>query len=697
VARTIMLYPVNSEAGATSVSLGLIKAMQDAGAKVTFMKPVAQPKSSDVGSEASTATIRTSTGLNLPEPIKASCMESMISGNREDVLLEDIIGKFEAHKAESQADIILVEGLAPQERHPYAVSLNAKIASGIDADIILLAKPQGDVEHLKNTIKITLNSLSEIQRSRVIGVIFNKITSDSDLKGLELTDVTKALAVIPLNRKLNVTRPSDLAKYLSAHFINVKILNTGDIRNRRLSDAVFCDCKAENVVDLLEEDALVVVSSDRTDVIREVEKEAVKGTKLGALILTGTAPLSADAETALASIYSTGLTVIRTENQAWQTAIDLKDFNNEIGIPSDDEDRVHAISDFIGSCFSKDMIRELIQDTPHERLYSPAAFRYKLTETARSDRKRIVLPEGNEPRTVKAAAICAERGIATPVLLGNPDDIRKVAADNGVTLGDGVEIIDVEQSRGKYVDRLVELRKTKGMTPEKAVQELQDNVMLGTMMIDNNEADGLVSGAVHTTANTIRPAFQIIKTAPGAKQVSSIFFMLLPDQVLVYGDCAVNPNPTAEELAGIAIQSADTAKAFGIEPRVAMISYSTGSSGKGPDVDLVKAATEAVKAQRPDLQVDGPLQYDAAVEMSVARTKAPNSPVAGKATVFIFPNLSCGNPLYKAVQRTAGLISIGPMLQGLKRPVNDLSRGALVDDIVYTIAITAIQAQQQKA
>lgn len=696
MARTIMLYPVNSEAGATSISLGLIKAMQDAGAKATFMKPVAQPKTSDVGSEASTAAIRTSTGQNLPEPIRASCMESMISDNKEDVLLEEIIGNFEAHKTASQADVILVEGLAPQERHPYAVSLNAKIASGIDADIILLARPQGDVEHLKNTIKTALNSLSDVQRSRVLGVIFNKITSDSDIKGLELSGITKALAAIPLNRKLNVTRPSDLAKYLSAHFLNVKILNSGDIRNRRLSDAVFCDCTAENAAKLLTEDALVVVSSDRCDIIKEVEKEASQGTKLGALIITGMAPLSAEAEASLANIYSTGLTVIRTENQAWQTAIDLKDLNNEIGIPADDEDRVHAISDFIGSCFSKDLISDLIKESAHERLLSPAAFRYKLTETAKSDKKRIVLPEGSEPRTVKAAAICAERGIATPVLLGNPEEIKKVAAENGVDLG-SVEIIDAEAVRGKYVDRLVELRKAKGMTPEKAQEELKDNVMLGTMMIDNNEADGLVSGAVHTTANTIRPAFQIIKTAPGAQQVSSVFFMLLPDQVLVYGDCAVNPNPAAEELAGIAIQSADTAKAFGIEPRVAMISYSTGASGKGPDVDLVKTATEAVKAQRPDILVDGPLQYDAACDMSVARSKAPDSKVAGRANVFIFPDLSCGNPLYKAVQRTAKLISIGPMLQGLRRPVNDLSRGALVDDIVYTIAITAIQAQQQKA
>ncbi|MGL5304221.1 MAG: phosphate acetyltransferase, partial [Aeromonas sp.] len=313
---------------------------------------------------------------------------------------------------------------------------------------------------------------------------------------------------------------------------------------------------------------------------------------------------------------------------------------------------------------------------------------------ARQANKRVVLPEGEEPRTIKAAAICAERGIARPVLLGNPAEIRRVAAQQGVVLSDSVEIIDPAVVRESYVARLVELRKSKGMTEVVAREQLEDNVVLGTMMLERNEVDGLVSGAVHTTANTIRPPMQIIKTAPGASLISSIFFMLLPDQVLVYGDCAINPDPSAEQLAEIAIQSADSAAAFGIEPRVAMISYSTGTSGAGADVEKVRAATELAKAKRPDLIIDGPLQYDAAIMENVAKSKAPNSPVAGKATVFVFPDLNTGNTTYKAVQRSADLVSIGPMLQGMRKPVNDLSRGALVDDIVYTIALTGIQAAQ---
>ncbi len=244
---------------------------------------------------------------------------------------------------------------------------------------------------------------------------------------------------------------------------------------------------------------------------------------------------------------------------------------------------------------------------------------------------------------------------------------------------------------------MVELRKNKGLTEVVAEEQLQDNVVLGTMMLAQNDVDGLVSGAVNTTANTIRPALQLIKTAPGSSLVSSVFFMLLPDQVLVYGDCAINPDPTAQQLADIAIQSADSAKAFGIEPRVAMISYSTGTSGHGADVDKVREATEIAKSKRPDLMIDGPLQYDAAIMENVAKKKAPNSPVAGKATVFVFPDLNTGNTTYKAVQRSADLVSIGPMLQGMRKPVNDLSRGALVDDIVYTIALTAIQAKQLEA
>ena len=347
-----------------------------------------------------------------------------------------------------------------------------------------------------------------------------------------------------------------------------------------------------------------------------------------------------------------------------------------------------------GETVNGEAIAKILSSNAEHRT-SQAEFRRNLIALASKNKKRIVLPEGAEPRTLRAAVEAYERKIAVPVLIARREDVEAEAARQNLNIPAGFEIIEpTAELAEKYVPLLVELRKAKGMTEGKAREVLKDPVFLGTMMLKKGEVDGLVSGAVHSTADTVRPALQVIKCAPGVKSISSVFFVCLPSQVLVFGDCAINLNPTAEELAGIAIQSYDTAKAFELPARVAMLSYGTGKSGKGDDVELVLAATEAVRAARPDIPVDGPLQYDAATTEDVARLKAPNSAIAGKATVLIFPDLSAGNICYKAVQRSApGVIAVGPMLQGLAKPVNDLSRGALVEDIVYTIALTAIQAQ----
>lgn len=307
--------------------------------------------------------------------------------------------------------------------------------------------------------------------------------------------------------------------------------------------------------------------------------------------------------------------------------------------------------------------------------------------------RRIVLPEGEEPRILKAAAYCAEHGVARPVLLGKKELLAAAWQEvNAARVPDSVELIDPTDRLEAYAEVLCEIRKSKGLTREDALKQLTSLTVVGTMMLHLGEVDGLVSGAIHTTADTIRPALQIIKTAPGAKLVTSLFFICLKEQVLLYGDCAVNPNPTSEALADIARQSARTARLFGFEPRVALLSYSTINSGSGPDVDKVKAAMKILRASDPDFAVAGPLQYDAAVDPGVAALKAPGNPVAGKANVFIFPSLEAGNICYKAVQRSSGAICMGPVLQGLRKPVNDLSRGATVEDIIYTIALTAHQA-----
>lgn len=328
----------------------------------------------------------------------------------------------------------------------------------------------------------------------------------------------------------------------------------------------------------------------------------------------------------------------------------------------------------------------------YEKRITPSVFRNQLIKSAQTAQKKIVLPEGDEPRTLHAAVICTERKIAQCILLGNKEKIHSIAKQHNIELSDAITIIDPATTYNKYVEPLVELRKNKGLTVEDATKQLQDPVVVGTMMLQLNEVDGLVSGAVHTTANTVRPALQIIKTVPNSKIVSSVFFVCLPEQVLLYADCAVNPNPTAEELADIAIQSAHTASTFNMPARIAMLSYSTGTSGFGPDVDKIKEATAIIKAKCPDLLVEGPMQYDTAIDKEVARLKLPNSKIAGQATIFIFPDLNSGNICCKAVQRSTNTVLIGPMLQGLRKPVNDLSRGCLVDDIVFTIALTAVQA-----
>ncbi len=331
------------------------------------------------------------------------------------------------------------------------------------------------------------------------------------------------------------------------------------------------------------------------------------------------------------------------------------------------------------------------------RKRTPDIFKYEILERACSEKKRIVLPEGEDDRTLKAALWARERDIADIILLGDENLIMKKATTLGLKLESGIEIINPAESRSfkDYVDTYYELRKHKHYTMENAQDLMQDTIYYGTMMIYKGDADGLVSGAVNTTQHTIRPAFEIIKTKPEIKNASSIFLMSLKDRVLVYGDCAIIPIPTAEQLSDIAITSADTAKNFGIDPYIAMLSYSTGKSGKGPEVETVREATEIARSKRPDLPIEGPIQYDAAIDPDVARIKLPESKVAGRATVFIFPDLNTGNNTYKAVQRSSGAIAIGPVMQGLKKPVNDLSRGCLVEDIVYTIAITAIQTQAE--
>ncbi|HAO59219.1 MAG TPA: phosphate acetyltransferase, partial [Psychrobacter sp.] len=434
---------------------------------------------------------------------------------------------------------------------------------------------------------------------------------------------------------------------------------------------------------------LVVTPGDRDDLLLATAMASMNDIPMAGIVLTGGIIPNDTVFELCQPALKTGLPIMSVHTDSLETVTNLSTISNEI--PKDDAERAETVARFVAAHIDLDWLKSYFERDYTPRL-SPSAFRHQVVKKAQQAKKRVILPEGEEPRTIEAAAICQSRGIAQCVLIGNPNEIAQVAKNRGVDLPEDIEIIDPASiSLDKYIKAFVERRKGKA-TEEQAAEQLQDSVVLGTTMLHMDEVDGLVSGAIHTTASTVRPAFQLIKTAPQYSLVSSIFFMLLPEQVVVYGDCAINPDPNAEQLAEIAIQSAASAKAFGIEPKVAMISYSTGASGTGDDVEKVKQATQIVRERAPDLMVDGPLQYDAASVLSVGKQKAPDSPVAGQANVFIFPDLNTGNTTYKAVQRSANVVSVGPMLQGLNKPVNDLSRGALVDDIVYTIALTAIQA-----
>ncbi|WP_205680172.1 phosphate acetyltransferase [Brenneria salicis] len=706
-----MLIPTGTSVGLTSVSLGVIRAMEQKGVRLSVFKPIAQPRAGDNTPDQTTTIIRANSSINAAEPLQMSRVEALLSANQQDVLMEDIIARY--HENTKDAEVVLVEGLVPTRKHQFANALNYEIAKTLNAEtVFVLALGNDSPAQLKERIELASSSFGGSKNKNITGVIINKLNAPVDEQGRTRPDLSEIfddsskanianidpkqlfsnsplsiLGCIPWSFDLIATRAIDMAKHL-----NARIINKGDIQTRRVKSVTFCARSIPHMLEHFRPGSLLVTSADRPDVLVAACLAAMNGVEIGALLLTGGYEMDPSISKLCERAFQTGLPAFMVDTNTWQTSLSLQSFNLEV--PADDHQRVEKVQEYVARHIDTQWIDSLSAQSERSRRLSPPAFRYQLTELARKAGKRIVLPEGDEPRTVKAASICAERGIAHCVLLGNPEEIQRVAAAQGVELGKGIEIVDPVAVRERYVPRLVELRKSKGMTEVVAREQLEDNVVLGTLMLEQGEVDGLVSGAVHTTANTIRPPLQLIKTSPGSSLVSSVFFMLLPEQVLVYGDCAINPDPTAEQLAEIAIQSADSALAFGIDPRVAMISYSTGNSGAGSDVEKVREATRLAQEKRPDLIIDGPLQYDAAIMADVAQSKAPDSPVAGKATVFIFPDLNTGNTTYKAVQRSADLISIGPMLQGMRKPVNDLSRGALVDDIVYTVALTAIQATQ---
>lgn len=694
--HTIFLAPCGSGVGLTSLALGLVRALDNRGVRVAFFKPIGQPANSDGGPERSTHFIRSTMNLHPVAPLSLEEAERLVSAGHRDELLERVVRDF--HQSIGDADVVVVEGLVHSSEFPAGAALNVDLVHTLSAEVILGGSLAGlTMEEFDNRLEFTAQQFRGLGQGPIIGCIINHVPDPTKLAldGLiqDLTAHSRLLGrpgyqlvgAIPENPVLTHARVIDIARHLDA-----EVLYPGEIETRRARKISLLARTVPNMLYTFEAGAILVTPADRNDVVVAVAMAALT-TPIGGLVLTGDAGFDENILKFCQRGWDTGLPVLRVSTNSWETATHLARMSPEV--PADDLQRAQLAMDHVAHYVDADWLATHCS-LPVKKRLSPAAFCYQISQEARAARKRIILPEGNEPRTILAAALCAERGIARCVLLGQEEEIRRIAQGQEIALPPEVEIINPDLVRENYVAALVEMRKHKGLSASEAGEYLEDNVWLGTVMLALDEVDGLVSGAVHSSANTIRPALQIIKTQPGAKAVSSIFFMCLPEEVLIYGDCAVNPDPDAETLADIALQSARSAENFGIPARVAMISYSTGESGSGLDVEKVRTATQLAKAARPDLLIDGPLQYDAAAIADVAATKAPLSPVAGQATVYIFPDLNTGNTTYKAVQRSANVISIGPMLQGLNKPVNDLSRGALVEDIVYTIALTAIQAAQ---
>ncbi|MGQ4877695.1 phosphate acetyltransferase [Billgrantia sp. LNSP4103-1] len=713
--QVLLMVPTSVGVGLTSASLGLMQALDTLGLKTGFLKPFRQDELNGPGPDRSTALVGSTLGLRPPAPIGQAEMERLLRQDRIDVLMEQVIELFDQavdNQEGDTPDLIVVEGVVPTAQGTYATQLNAQLAHALNARTILVGSGDATApEALAEQLDMHARAFGGVGSARTLGCILMRmqnlpgaeepalapgtssvVLDDAFLAELRrhspalATDRFHLIGVVPYNPTLIAPRVIDVARAL-----NARMLNEGDAATRRVLSTSLCARSAANALHVFRPGSLIVTSGDRDDIVLASALATMNGIPMAGVLLTnGFMPNDNMIEMCRPAL-KTGMPVLAVDTDSFTTAKNLGRMSNDI--PMDDLERAEQVTRFVAGHLDLQWLKDHLSRGFTRRL-SPSAFRHQLVKLAQRANRRIVLPEGNEPRTVEAAAICQRRGIADCVLLARREEVEEVARNRGIELPEGLEILDPEGIRARYVAPMVARRSGK-VNELTAEDQLQDNVVLGTMMLQLDEVDGLVSGAVHTTANTVRPAFQLIKTAPGYRQVSSIFFMLLPEQVVVYGDCAVNPDPDAEALAEIAIQSARSAQAFGIEPRVAMISYSTGESGSGADVDKVRQATHLARERAPDLLIDGPLQYDAAAIESVGRQKAPDSPVAGRATVFVFPDLNTGNTTYKAVQRSARVVSVGPMLQGLNKPVNDLSRGALVDDIVYTIALTAIQAAQR--
>ncbi|UUU30831.1 phosphate acetyltransferase [Streptomyces sp. CA-210063] len=608
-----------------------------------------------------------------------------------DELVSTLVDRF--HAVARDYDVVLVLGTDfADTQFPDELALNARLANEFGASVISVVG--GRKQTAESVAAETHNAYRAYEGlgCDVLAMVVNRV-APADRAGIaeRLGDSRLPLPVpcyvVPDEPALSAPTVAQIT-----HALGGKVLLGDDSGLARDAlNFVFGGAMLPNFLNALTPGCLVVTPGDRADLVVGALAAHSAGTPPIAGVLLTLNERPSDEVLTLAARLAPGTPVVAVETGSFLTASELFSMEGKLSAvtPRKAETALGLFERYVDTTELRNRV-----SAPSSDRVTPMMFEHTLLEQARSERRRVVLPEGTEERVLHAAEVLLRRGVCDLTLLGPVELIRKKAADLGIDLGES-QLVDPATSewRDMFAEKYAQFRAHKNVSIELAYDVVSDVNYFGTLMVQEGLADGMVSGSVHSTAATIRPAFEIIKTKPDAGIVSSVFFMCLADKVLVYGDCAVNPDPNAEQLADIAIQSAATALRFGVEPRIAMLSYSTGTSGSGADVDKVREATEIVRSRRPDLKIEGPIQYDAAVEPSVAATKLPGSEVAGQATVLIFPDLNTGNNTYKAVQRSAGALAVGPVLQGLRKPVNDLSRGALVQDIVTTVAITAIQAQ----
>ncbi|MQY12070.1 Phosphate acetyltransferase [Streptomyces sp. RB5] len=619
-----------------------------------------------------------------------------------DELVSRLVRRY--HDIADDYEVVLVLGSDYADTSiPAELSLNARLANECGAVVIPVVGGQGHTaDVLVPEVRNALHAFTSLGCD-VLAMVVNRVgDAHAQQAARELGGhLPVPVYVLPEDPALSAPTVSQVRTALGARVL----MGDDSGMARDVRDYVFGGAMLPAFLPALTPGALVITPGDRADlIIGSLAAHSAGAPAIAGVLLTlGERP--GDETMALAARLAPGTPVLAVDDGSFRTAAELATLEGRLTAATPRKADI-AVGLF-ESHVDGSRLTSRLSVAPTGRI-TPMMFEHMLIERAQSQRRRVVLPEGAEERVLRAAEVILRRGVCDLTLLGDEAVIRRNIAELGLGLpllapdeapgqAAHAQVIDPVTSplRDRFAEVYAKYRAHKGVSVELAHDVVADVNYFGTLMVQEGLADAMVSGSVHSTAATIRPAFEVIKTAPGASIVSSVFFMCLADKVLVYGDCAVNPDPNAEELADIAIQSAATAAKFGVEPRVAMLSYSTGTSGTGADVDKVRTATEIVRSRRPDLLIEGPIQYDAAVDPTVARTKAPDSPVAGQATVLVFPDLNTGNNTYKAVQRSAGAIAVGPVLQGLNKPVNDLSRGALVQDIVNTVAITAIQAQDQ--